>query len=69
VAARRLAILPGKCWTGTITVRSETAEGWDVDFDADATPGGGNEGQINYQTVLTTEQILEWTGIDMRGAP
>jgi hypothetical protein len=61
---RKLKLLPGKRWQGTMTVREQSADGhlWLVDFDA-IDPKATTERWIGDRATLTAQQIEEWTGV------
>jgi hypothetical protein len=65
---RKLPLLPGLRWEGHLTVSRHEGDGrWLVDWDA-TDSRAHTERWIGDRSILTTEQIREWTGVEMLAA-
>jgi len=63
VKKRKLKILPGKRWQGTMAIGPEVCGGYVVDFDATIVGATHGEQWVGDRAVLTAQQIEDWTGV------
>jgi hypothetical protein len=63
---RKIRLLPGRRWAGTMTLRSRSADDlWLVDFDAVVVGASeGTERWVGDRATLTAQQIFDWTGVN-----
>ena len=66
---RKLKLLPGKRWEGTMRVGEQVKGGYVVDFDATVRGMATGERWVGDRTVLTAEQIDDGTGVRVDSPP
>ena len=59
---KKLALLPGLRWKGSLTIVGDYGDRYAVAFDAESTDPQVVERHIYDRTILTARQVEDWTG-------
>lgn len=61
---RKLKLLPGLKWSGSLTILASDPRGYTVAFNAVNPTADPRERYVYDHTILTEKQIVEWTGVN-----